>query len=187
MYNFLSPRLHIQLQTCSCHVHIAFGRSVVNLHANHHYSSFAALNAVIQAEFSLHQRPGRSSSSSVDLSPIGDSKDQYLWQPRSSSLSSDVSPSVEMRDHPGRLPRTSRSSSEQTHGSDSKDTTHHERDSSSASSVYSPRSSNTLPLQKKILTHSDPRYRKRCPLLCYVVHKTYLFFPLILLYFSVQV
>ena len=146
------------------------------MHANHHYSSFAALNAVIQAEFSLHQRPGRSSSSSVDLSPVGvgDSKDQYPWQPRSSSLTSDASPSVDMRDHPGRLPRVLNSSGDQTHGSDSKDTTHHERDSSSASSAYSPRSTNTLPLQKKVLTHSDPRYTKWCPLLCYFVHKTYL-------------
>ena len=143
------------------------------MHANHHYSSFAALNAVIQAEFSLHQRPGRSSSSSVDLSPVGDSKDQYPWQPRSSSLPSDSSPSVEMRDHPGRL-RNLNNSSDLTQGSDSKNLTHHERDSSSASSAYSPRSSNTLPLQKKVLAHSDPRYTIWYPLLCDFVLKTLL-------------
>ncbi|WAR20086.1 SI1L2-like protein [Mya arenaria] len=47
-------------------------RGVVNLHANHHYSSFPALNAVIQAEFSHHRRQARSSSSSSDaiLSPM---------------------------------------------------------------------------------------------------------------------
>lgn len=133
------------------------------MQANHHYSSFAALNAVIQAEFSLHQRPDRSSSSSVDLGPTTEVKDQYPWQPRPSSLTSDISPRVEMRDHHGRQPRTSSSSSEQAYGSESRDIAH-ERDSSSASSAYSPRSSNTLPPQKKVLTHSDPRYRNMVPI-----------------------
>ncbi|XP_053399607.1 signal-induced proliferation-associated 1-like protein 1 isoform X3 [Mercenaria mercenaria] len=47
-------------------------RGVVNLHANHHYSSFPALNAVIQAEYTHHQRQARSSSSSSEpmLSPM---------------------------------------------------------------------------------------------------------------------
>ena len=129
------------------------------MHANHHYSSSTALKAVIQAEFSLHQQPGRSSSSSVDLSPITDNKDQYVWQPRSASVSSDLSPNVEMREHPGRqLKLSSSSSSEQAHAPANKDVAHHERDSSSASSVYSPRNNNTLPLQKKVQPHSDPRY-----------------------------
>ena len=143
-----------------CHVHIAFGRSVVNLHANHHYSSFAALNAVIQAEFLLHQHQSRTSSSSSDLGPTTDSKEQYVCQPRSASASSELPSNVEMRDQPGRLLRMSSNTSDQGQGQDSKDAAHHERDSSSASSLYSPRSTNTLPLQKKVLPHSDHRYTK---------------------------
>lgn len=50
-----------------CHMYDLFNRGVVNLFANHHYSSFPALNAVIQAEYSHHRRQARSSSSSSDV------------------------------------------------------------------------------------------------------------------------
>ena len=132
------------------------------MHANHHYSSFAALNAVIQAEFLLHQHQTRNSSTSSDLGPTTDTKEKHAWQPRSSSVSSDLPSEIEMRDCPGRQLKTSSSSSNQSQGQgqENKEMAYHERDSSSASSAYSPRSTNTLPLQKKVLPHSDPRYTK---------------------------
>mgnify|MGYP000402732187 CR=1 FL=1 len=60
------------------------GRSVVNLHANHHYSSLPALNAVIQAEYSYYQRDNRPSSSASEpaMSPNTpqDPSPQDLWK-----------------------------------------------------------------------------------------------------------
>lgn len=60
---------------------------MVNLHANHHYSSLPALNAVYQAEFSYYQRENRSPSSSSEpmASPSSphtpqDPSPQDLWK-----------------------------------------------------------------------------------------------------------
>lgn len=70
------------------YVHLYYlGRGVVNFHANHHYSSIPALNAVIQKEYSYYQREARSSSSCSEpmLSPASpsspqDHSPQDLWK-----------------------------------------------------------------------------------------------------------
>lgn len=60
---------------------------MVNLHANHHYSSLPALNAVYQAEFSYYQKENRPTSSASEplVTPSSpqtpqDPSPQDLWK-----------------------------------------------------------------------------------------------------------